>query len=131
VSGSAHPEFVDACCAAFRRLVDIYGFAGPEVEPIGRETYVRYRKGGHEVSIAFEQGAAPIVELFYPSSETGERPLPWAERNRVQRSRRIPTLRIAECFRDSDPVGFARYLTAGADALERVERAFLETPAAQ
>jgi hypothetical protein len=42
-----------------------------------------------------ETGGHPIVELFYPSAETGEAPVPWAERNGVQRSRRIPRLRCA------------------------------------
>jgi hypothetical protein len=128
VSESNHQIFVRTCCRAFRRLVDGHGFAEPVIEPIGRETYVRYRKGHREVSIAYEPGAAPIVEFFYPSSETGERPTPWAEQDGIQRTRRFPRYRIAEHFKESDPSSFAPYLEATAEALEREERAFLSEP---
>jgi hypothetical protein len=128
VSESNHEIFVRTCCSAFRRLVDDYGFAEPVIEPLGRETFVRYLKGHREVSIAYEPGLAPIVELFYPSSETGERPTYWAEEKGVERTRRFPRYRIAERFKDSDPTSFARYLEATADALERVEREFLGAP---
>lgn len=127
MSESNHEVFVRTCCSAFRRLVDEYGFAEPVIEPLGRETFVRYLKGSREVSIAYEPGLRPIVELFYPSSETGERPIPWAERKGVQRTRRIPRLQVAERFKDKDSASFARYLEASAGALEREERAFLES----
>ena len=128
MSESPYPEFVDACCAGFRRLVDVYGFAEPEIDPIGRETYVRYRKGHREISIAYELGAAPIVEFFYPSSETGERPTPWAELDGVQRTRRFPRLAISVRFKKPDAATFCTYLAACAEALEREERAFLSEP---
>jgi len=123
---SPQSTFIRECCNAFRRLVDSHGFAEPEIERIGRETYVRYRKGHHEVSIAYEHGTSPIVELYYPSSETGERPIPWTERNGVERSRRIPRLAVAERVTESDPTSFARYLDASVSALETVESVFLE-----
>jgi hypothetical protein len=108
-------------------LVDAYGFAEPVVEPLGRETFVRYLKGLREVSIAYEPGLAPIVEFFHPSSETGERATHWAEEKGVQRTRRFPNYRIEERFKEADPTSFARYLEATADALEREEREFLES----
>ena len=129
MSETNHEIFVRTCVSAFQRLVDKYGFAGPVIEPIGRETYVRYRKGLHEVSIAYEPGAAPTVEFFYPSSETGERPTPWAEKDGVQRTRRFPKYRIDVRFKDSDQKSFAPYLEATADALERDEREYLQAPA--
>jgi hypothetical protein len=129
VSETNHEVFVRTCVSAFQRLVDKYGFAGPVIEPIGRETYVRYRKGLHEVSIAYEPYAAPIVEFFYPSSETGERPTPWAEMDGVQRTRRFPSYRIDVRFKDSNQASFAPYLEATADALERDEREYLQFPA--
>jgi hypothetical protein len=126
---SIESTFVGHCCNAFRRLVDVYGFSNPEVERVGRETYVRYRKGDHEVAIAYEHGTSPIVELFYPSAETGERRVPWAERNGVHRARRIPRLDVDERCSGSDPRSFARYLDASASALEMAERTFLEASA--
>jgi hypothetical protein len=128
VTESNHEIFVRTCCSAFRRLVDHYGFAEPVIEPLGRETFIRYLKGYREVSIAYEPGAAPIVEFFYPSSETGERPTWWAEEDGVQRTRRFPTYRIEERYKESDPASCARYLEATAAALEREERAFLSEP---
>jgi hypothetical protein len=126
MSESLHAIFERDCCAAFRRLVDVYGFGQPVIKPIGRESFVRYFKGTREVCISYEDGASPLVELFYPSSETGERPTPWAEKDGVQRSRRFPRLEVAEPFSEKDPTSFARYLDASAKALERVESAFLK-----
>ena len=128
MSETNHEIFVRTCCSAFRRLVDRYGFAEPVIEPLGREMFVRYLKGHHEVSISYEPGASPLVELFYPSSETGERPTPWAEQGGVQRARRFPRLAVTERFKESDPASFARYCEVSAAALEREEREFLESP---
>jgi hypothetical protein len=126
MSESLHAIFERECCAAFRRLVDVYGFGQPVIKQIGHESFVRYSKGNREISISYEYGASPLVELFYPSSETGERPTPWAEKNAVQRSRRIPRLQVAEPFSAKDETSFGRYLDACAKALERVESAFLK-----
>ncbi len=126
MSETNHEIFVRTCVSAFQRLVDRYGFAEPVIEQLGREAYVRYRKGHREVSIAYEPGAAPTVEFFYPSSETGERPTPWAEKDGVQRTRRFPKYRIDVRFKDSDQKSFAPYLEATADALERDEREYLQ-----
>ena len=128
MSETNHEVFVRTCLSAFRRLVDKYGFTEPVIDPIGRETYVRYRKGLREVSIAYEPGAAPIVEFFYPSSETGERPTPWAEKDGVQRARRFPNYRTDVRFKDSDQTSFAPYLEAMASALERDELKYLQSP---
>ena len=57
---SIESTFVGHCCHAFRRLVDVYGFSNPEVERVGRETYVRYRKGDHEVDIAHRGALLPF-----------------------------------------------------------------------
>jgi hypothetical protein len=129
VSKTNHEVFVRTCVSAFRRLVDRYGFAEPVIEPIGRETYVRYRKGLREVSIAYEPGAAPIVEFFYPSKETSEGPTPWGEKDGVQRTRRFPNYRIDVRFKDSDQKSFAPYLEAMAGALEKDEIEYLQSPA--
>ncbi len=124
-----HSEFETACRSAFRDLVERFGFDEPEVESIGRETYVRYHKGPRTVSIAYEGGTEPIVELFYPSSETGEKPVPWAARGEVQYSRRIPRLKVQESSGGGSSSGLQRYLAASLNALESAERSFLELPA--
>jgi hypothetical protein len=116
--------FADACREAFGRLCERYAFADPEVESIGREQFVRYHRGNQTVSIAYEAGSVPIVELFYPPEETAERPVDWAKRNNVDRTRRIPRLRTGVPFSDSRG-NFAEYLRACASALEEVERQWL------
>jgi len=120
-----YPFFVDPCLDAFRGLTERFGFAEPVCEAIGREEYVRYERGDQTVSIAYEPGNPPIVELFYPSSETGEAPLRWAETDGVQRSRRIPHLRVDIPFDVSEPATVSQYLIASAEALGRVEHDWL------
>ncbi len=126
---SAHPEFEVACRSAFTHLTERFGFLDPEVESIGRETYVRFHKGPRTVSIAYEGGAEPIVELFYPSAETGELPVPWASRDEVPRSRRIPLLRVAETCASGTTEELERYLAASFRALVSLELPFLERAA--
>lgn len=85
---------VDASRHALARLVDELGFEEPEAEAIGRETFVRFHRGDRTVSIAFEPGSSPTIELFYPVEGTDDDPVPWAERNGVARARRIPRLNV-------------------------------------
>jgi hypothetical protein len=119
-------EFTVACLNAFRFLVDRYGFLEPEVEPLGRETFVRYHRRNHTVSVAYEPPSPPLVELFYPSAETGEREVPWAERNGIARTRRIPRLNVEVPFIEGEHSNLDRYLESSAHALERQERKWLE-----
>jgi hypothetical protein len=71
----AYPFFVTPCLEAFGFLESRYGFAH-EVEQLGRECFVRYRKGNRWVSIAYEPGSVPIVELFHPSHDMEHRRIP-------------------------------------------------------
>ena len=119
--------FAEACVRAFRVLVDSHGWEDPEIEPLGREVYVRYHKGNRTISISLEWGSTPWIELFYPSTETGERPVPWAERNGVPRCRRFPRINVGGTFSDRDPVVALRYLTTAAQALLLVEHDWLST----
>jgi hypothetical protein len=114
-----------ACVDAFRPLVDDFGFDEPDVESIGRESYVRFHKGARTVSIACEPGCTPIVELFYPSSETGESPVPWASRNGVPYSLRIPRLRVNAPEPDGSRASYSAYLISSLQALVDAETAFL------
>lgn len=119
--------FISACRKAFEFLIARYAFDELEYEAIGREAFVRFHRGHQTVSIAIEPGSPPIVELFYPSSETGEPPLWWAERHGVPRSRRIPRLHVHERFNQPDAEGLLRYLRACAEALERAEPDWLNS----
>ena len=133
----AHRAFERACLNALGFLCDRFGFAAPELEQLGREGYVRFHKGARTVSIAWEPGTAPIVELFFPTEGTGERPVPWAARNGTPYSRRIPHLKVADALGESgkrrrkqtwhepDQAMMERYLAAVGRALEITESDFL------
>jgi hypothetical protein len=92
---------------------------------MGRETFIEFHRGHQTVSVAYEPYSSPIVELFYPSTETGERSEFWAERNGVARSRRIPRLKVQVPFVAGKSPNFTEYLMASADELERVESEWL------
>jgi len=83
-------EFEESCAKAFHFLVDRFGFQPPVVERIGRESYVRFHKGPRTVSIAWEPGGPPVVEMFLPTAGSGLPETPWAERDGVPYSRRFP-----------------------------------------
>jgi len=121
-----YPDFVEACIGTFSRLVEEYSFQPAEIEQIGRECFIRYNKGSHVVSIAYEIGSLPIVELFYPSSETGERPTPWAERNGVSYTRRIPRLKVAGKYEWQNKADLRRYLEQSVRELVSKEKKYLE-----
>jgi hypothetical protein len=70
------PWFTEPCLRACTVLVTKYGFKDPKVEQIGRERYIRYSKGNHVVSIAYEPGTLPIVELFHPTDDMKNRVIP-------------------------------------------------------
>ena len=70
------PWFTKSCLNACSILVSKYGFQDPEIEQIGRERFVRYSRGKHTVSIAYESGTLPMVELFYTSRDMRDRVIP-------------------------------------------------------
>jgi hypothetical protein len=116
--------FATACRAAFDALAERYGFAAAEVEALGPETYVRYRRGERTISICFERGLPPIIELFHPATEPGEAALPWARRNGVDRSRRGLRIPHAGNFPPAE-ANLDAYLRACAAALEQGQQAWL------
>jgi hypothetical protein len=63
--------FEKAVIDNFRFLQDRYGFSAPASEDFGREIFVRYERANQTVSISYEFGSSPLVEIFYPSEETG------------------------------------------------------------
>jgi hypothetical protein len=74
------------CERQLHNLVERHGFSLPETERIGRETYVRFHRGDRTVSVAWEPGAAPVVELFEPPQSLADHVVPWAARNGVART---------------------------------------------
>lgn len=70
-------SFEQAACKAFDFLCDRFGFQSPEIERLGRESYVHFQKGPRIVSIAWEPGTPPIVELFLPTEGSGLPATPW------------------------------------------------------
>jgi hypothetical protein len=135
---SAYRRFERACRHALGFLCERFGFRAPEFEQIGREAFVRFHRGPRTVSVSWEPSAPPLVEFFYPSALTGEPPVPWAGRDGVAYSRRIPRLASSaafdptsgvsfrpEAWRDLDEAMMKEYLVAIGRALEAVESQFL------
>lgn len=118
-------DLLTACGAALEVLCDRFGFEEPVLERIGRESFVRFHKGPRTVSIAHEPGGRPLVELFFPSSDTGEPPVPWAARGGVPRSRRIPSLAVHRRKRPRDFDELRSYLQEAAGELCELEHGFL------
>ena len=109
-----YPFFVTPCLEAFHFLENRYGFDAPEVEQIGRECFIRYRKSNRWVSIAYEPGSIPIVELFYPSHDMKHRRIP-----------RLNTGIAKPKLFTGDETQQRRTLQAQATDLETTEREFL------
>jgi hypothetical protein len=109
------PWFVTPCLEAFSFLESRFHFDAPVVEQLGRECFIRYRKSDRWVSIAYEPGSVPIVELFHPTPDI--------------KHRRIPRLKSGLAnprrFEDTDEVQQRQTLQAQAADLETVEREFL------
>ena len=113
-TGDPFPFFSEPCKRAFGFLVERYGFSAPEEEQIGRERFIRYQKHNKTVSIAYEPGVSPVVELFFPSRDLKNRRV--AKHDVVARPKKPK--------RWSDD-RMPEFLAAVASELERNEREFL------
>ena len=109
------PYFVTPCLEAFSFLVARCGFDEPTVEQLGRECFIRYQKGNRWVSIAYEPGCVPIVELFTPSHDIKHRRIPHLQTGLAKPRR----------FADTDESQQRLTLQSQAADLETVEREFL------
>jgi hypothetical protein len=109
------PWFVTPCLEAFSFLESRFGFSSPLVEQLGRECFIRYHKTDRWVSIAYEPGSVPIVELFHPTDDIKDRRIPRLQ-NGLANPRR---------FSDADESQQRQTLQAQAASLETVEREFL------
>jgi len=110
----------------FRFLLDKYGFSAPITEDFGREIFVKYERVNQTVSISYEFGSSPLIEIFYPSTESEEKSIPWAAKGNVQRSRRFPKIRIATRFSD-DENSIAEYIKELSLEFEKIESKWLES----
>lgn len=86
----------------FNFLQDEYNFSTPVTEDYGREIFIKYERGNQTVSISLEIGSNPLIEIFHPSSETGDKPVPWASKNGIDRSRRFPKVETCSKFIETD-----------------------------
>lgn len=109
---------------SFRFLQDKYGFSEPVANDYGREMFINYDRANQTVSISYEFDGSPRIEILYPSVETRDRPVPWAEKNNVQRSRRFPKYKIAIRFSD-DENSMPKYIKEMSLEFEKVESSWL------
>jgi hypothetical protein len=121
------PVLFDACEQGLSGLLRKHGFGAAERECIGREYYVRFHRGHQTVSIAWEPGSSPILELFYPPISPQEYAVPWAERNGVARARRIPQLRTSSTYDPNDLTRAAAYFAEVGSRFAKEESQWLAT----
>ncbi|MBL8091842.1 MAG: hypothetical protein KF758_15815 [Anaerolineales bacterium] len=110
----------------FYFLQDKYGFLAPVVTDYGREIYVKYERGNQTVSISYEFGSNPLIEIFYPSNETGDKSIPWASKNDVKRSRRFSKVKTSILFSDDEDV-IKNYVKEISLEFETIEKTWLQT----
>ena len=109
----------------FHFLQDKYDFSAPVTKDFGREIYVRYERVNQTVAISYEFGMSPLIEIFYPSSETGDKSIPWESKSNMQRSRRFPKIKPTTLFSD-DETSIETYLKEMALEFEKAEMEWLE-----
>ena len=107
--------FFSPCREAFGFLETRYGFGSPKVEQIGRECFVTFRKRDRWVSIAYEPGSIPIVELFHPTADIKDRRIPHLCTGVADRKQ----------FASWDEAHHRQVLQSQAADLEEKERSFL------
>ena len=110
----------------FQYLNDRYGFLPPITEDFGREIFVRFERKEQTVSISLEHGNSPLIEIFFPSSETGDNPTPWLEKNGIERSRRFPSIAINSNFKEDDENSMKDYVREMSSAFEEKESEWLK-----
>ena len=109
----------------FQFLQTRYGFSAPVTKDFGREIFVNYERANQTVSISYEYGSSPTIEIFYPSEETGAAPVPWAAKDGVPRSRRFPKLRSLTRFSEDD-TSMEKHISEMALKFEEVESEWLK-----
>lgn len=94
----------------FHYLQEKYGFSSPVTEDYGHEIFVKFERNAQTISISLEHGSSPLIEIFYPSSETGDKPTPWASKSGIERSRRFPKISIDTKYSEEDENSVKGYI---------------------
>ena len=110
----------------FHFLQRKYGFSSPVTEDYGREIFIKFERNAQTISISLEYGTSPLIEIFYPSSETGDKPTPWASKDGVERSRRFPKLKINTKYSDENENSVKGYIKEMSCVFEEKEAEWLK-----
>lgn len=110
----------------FKFLQDEYNFSCPVTEDLGREIFIKYERGNQTVSISLEHGSNPLIEIFHPSSETDEKPIPWASKNGINRSRRFPKVETYSKFIETDENESTKHIMEMTISLKKNEQTWLK-----
>lgn len=110
----------------FKYLLDEYGFSTPKTDDYGREVFIRFEKGYKEVSISCEFGSAPIIELFYPVANTGNKATPWAKKDGIERTRRFHRLKVKTKYSAEDESSSIKHIKEMALSFKNTESEWLE-----
>ena len=78
----------------FSFLQSKYGFGKLVIRNLGREVFFDYERDDETISISFEVGSKPIIEVYIPSDKTNIKPTPWAAKGEIKRSRLFPKINI-------------------------------------
>ena len=117
--------FEQTVTTEFRFLQDRYNFSAPVVEDFGREIFIKYDRVDQTISISYEFGGSPLIEIFHPSDKDGEVYPTWASKNGVKRIRRFPKLKLGSRF-SNDETSIVKYIKEMSTELERVESDWLK-----
>ena len=109
------PWFTTPCLKEFKFLIEKYDFNEPKIEQLGREQFITYTKYKNTISIAYELGAQPVVECFYPNKDIKNRFFPRSSKNDFNPKK----------FNDQNQKHMEKFLKMWANFLEENELGFL------
>jgi hypothetical protein len=102
-----------------------YGFGKFIIRDLGREVFFDFEREAETVSISFEVGSHPIIEIFVPSEKTNVKPTPWARKGEIARSRLFPKLNIKTKYDPQSMSSVETYVGELAIEFERAEHGWL------
>lgn len=102
-----------------------YGFGKFIIRELGREVFFDFEREAETVSISFEVGNHPIIEMFVPSEKTNVKPMPWAKKGEIPRSRLFPKLNINTRYDPQSISSVETYVCELAMEFERSELGWL------
>ncbi len=109
----------------FSFLTAKYRFEALRVRDCGREAFFLFDREDETLSISYEMGALPLIELFIPSSTTSVAPTPWAAKEGVERSRVFPKVPLGNRETPRNLDDFKDHISAMAAAFETAEATWL------